>query len=482
MKCKNCGNKIPYMFEICPNCSHSINENQAEITKKINIKEKEKLSIIDTTSNQNASMIPILSEIEKIQNPDKSILKNLGILTISIIIFFSLGFINKPVLDIILIILVIFFHETGHLLGMLLFKYKNIQMFFIPFFGAAVQGQKTNKSGFKDGIVTLLGPVPGILIALVLIIFFDKNNATIKQVALTLLFINGFNLLPIYPLDGGRLLDTIIFHRNKVIQLIFQILAVLLIIFFAYNSKDYIFILFGILIAFTIQHSYRSTKIAQELKSVIAISDNNREELFKENFETIYNKIINDYPQINKPSLISQYIIMIWDKITFKSPSLIKSIILSFTYISSLLLLILSVTFLFYNQMNSKLESIVDSNGKNIIVQRITFQDKLISENEIVDHLYHGKSKEFSITTGKISKEGFWYYGKWDKEWKFYNDQDELIRIDYFDKGKFKYRKELINGKWEKKELNDLTNLEKRIYIEHESNKQLGPGNYNFNN
>src|SRR5262249_57137277 len=44
--------------------------------------------------------------------------------------------------QVLLIVAVLFFHESGHYLGMLWFGYRDLQMFFIPFFGAAVYGRK----------------------------------------------------------------------------------------------------------------------------------------------------------------------------------------------------------------------------------------------------------------------------------------------------------------------------------------------------
>ncbi len=37
--------------------------------------------------------------------------------------------------------------------------------------------------------------------------------------------INGFNLLPVFPLDGGRLLNQILFSRNRYLEGVFQFLA-----------------------------------------------------------------------------------------------------------------------------------------------------------------------------------------------------------------------------------------------------------------
>ena len=86
----------------------------------------------------NESYKAIKQEIYTIQNPKKSIQSNLINLAISIFLFISLGFISSSISDILILVGILFFHELGHLLGMKLFKYKNLKMMFIPLLGAAV--------------------------------------------------------------------------------------------------------------------------------------------------------------------------------------------------------------------------------------------------------------------------------------------------------------------------------------------------------
>ena len=80
-------------------------------------------------------------------------------------------------------------------------------MFFIPFFGAAVSGRKTGVEGYKEAIVVLLGPVPGLFISLLLILTYATTQIDVlRQLAIWFAVINAFNLLPIPPLDGHWIL------------------------------------------------------------------------------------------------------------------------------------------------------------------------------------------------------------------------------------------------------------------------------------
>lgn len=72
---------------------------------------------------------------------------------------------GSPV-NLLLILLVLLIHESGHWLGMKIFKYKDIQMFFIPEFGAAVSGTESTPCAKQKAIVSLMGPVLGIIIGI----------------------------------------------------------------------------------------------------------------------------------------------------------------------------------------------------------------------------------------------------------------------------------------------------------------------------
>jgi len=118
-------------------------------------------------NNKVISVEQVQKELEKKESRVKSFIKNIGILLVSLILFFSLGLFNNSVSGIVIIILVLFIHELGHFIGMKLFKYKDVHMFFIPLLGAAVAGEETNPSGAKKALISLCGPVPGIILGII---------------------------------------------------------------------------------------------------------------------------------------------------------------------------------------------------------------------------------------------------------------------------------------------------------------------------
>ena len=87
---------------------------------------------------------------------------------------------------------------------MRIFGYRNLRMFFIPLFGAAVSGQNFNVAGWKKALVSLAGPVPGILIGTAMaIVALRVDQPWMEKAAMLAVVVNSINLLPFVPLDGG---------------------------------------------------------------------------------------------------------------------------------------------------------------------------------------------------------------------------------------------------------------------------------------
>lgn len=113
---------------------------------------------------------------------------------------------------------VLVFHEAGHFVAMRVFGYENLKVFFIPFLGAAVSGRASKPGGWRAGVVSLAGPVPGLLLGIALVPFAPPGSL-MRVVVVTLVYLNGINLLPFLPLDGGRLLNLVIFSRHRLLEL-----------------------------------------------------------------------------------------------------------------------------------------------------------------------------------------------------------------------------------------------------------------------
>ena len=66
-------------------------------------------------------------------------------------------------LDLVSIVLVVFIHELGHILGMYLFSYKDLKILFLPFVGALAVGEKRRgRQHIKKLLFSFLGQCPGL--------------------------------------------------------------------------------------------------------------------------------------------------------------------------------------------------------------------------------------------------------------------------------------------------------------------------------
>ncbi|MGE5328487.1 MAG: site-2 protease family protein [Deltaproteobacteria bacterium] len=140
-----------------------------------------------------------------------------------------------------------FFHEIAHVLTAKKFKLDVKEIEFLPIgFAARITGL-WRLSPIREIILLLAGPAVNLLfcISLLLIvkIFPDENTSVIINFIFVNIFLVCFNMLPIIPLDGGRILMIILSQNigiikcasfctyiSKLLNSIFFILGILLFI------------------------------------------------------------------------------------------------------------------------------------------------------------------------------------------------------------------------------------------------------------
>jgi stage IV sporulation protein FB len=165
------------------------------------------------------------------------------------------------------ILLVIIIHEMGHFVFMRLFNYKNVKIFIVPLLGAFTSGKKQQVSQWQLSLIILGGPVPGILIGSVLYwLNRDWAHPTVQMLANTFLIINLLNSLPVYPLDGGRLIETLFFKDNHVIRLVFGIISIIVLLILCVVMMSPLLAIIPVLIGIELYNENKHQKIREYLK------------------------------------------------------------------------------------------------------------------------------------------------------------------------------------------------------------------------
>ncbi len=105
----------------------------------------------------------------------------------------------------------LFIHEMGHALVMRLKGIPVKGMVFVPLFGAAVVMRQMPQNARDEAEVGIAGPIAGAIAASVCLLLAHQANASPIWASLAYFgfFINLFNLVPIVPFDGGRVLAAI---------------------------------------------------------------------------------------------------------------------------------------------------------------------------------------------------------------------------------------------------------------------------------
>ena len=99
--------------------------------------------------------------------------------------------------------LITFFHELGHIIMGIIFKWKIEKVIILPVSLQTIFNTKINNNKYEEILVTIMGPVFQTILFLII-----KDKEILRYNLMILLF----NLLPIVPLDGFKLLKIIFYE------------------------------------------------------------------------------------------------------------------------------------------------------------------------------------------------------------------------------------------------------------------------------
>jgi Zn-dependent protease len=226
-----------------------------------------------------------------------------GMTIFSIILFVSsmLWLFSDSLLFILLLVFVLLFHELGHYSFMRLYKYENVRMLFIPLMGAFVQGMKEKYSQLQSFLVIMAGPIPGLALGILFFILAQNYQSDwMMTISLLFIFLNGINLLPLDPLDGGQLLKLLIKRNQDLFQLILSLITSLGLIILGLYIDSIVLALFGFLMAFRVRNFQRNYIIRKDLTSQNIDFESTYDELNNKQYADIKQIVLRNTPALEK--------------------------------------------------------------------------------------------------------------------------------------------------------------------------------------
>jgi Zn-dependent protease len=119
-------------------------------------------------------------------------------------------------------------HECGHALAMRWVGLPVKGIYFIPFFGGVAVSAAPHRSEAERGFVALMGPgVSLVPTGLCVLAASATGEALFMQLALVSALLNGINLAPVLPLDGGHVMHAALSAADPDMVAIVNMLALI---------------------------------------------------------------------------------------------------------------------------------------------------------------------------------------------------------------------------------------------------------------
>lgn len=167
----------------------------------------------------------------------------------SCLLFLFLAVITGQFYLILLSFLLLFVHECGHFFTAFLLKWDAKEITFYPFGGIAKFSTAINCPIKEELLVLIMGPITQCVFYMI----FKNFLTTSYQIKLlTIIHYNilVFNLLPIYPLDGGRIIEVLLCYfiayqdSYKVTFIISYLSLTVIFLFFLIYPNTYFLLMF----------------------------------------------------------------------------------------------------------------------------------------------------------------------------------------------------------------------------------------------
>ncbi|MBN1269557.1 MAG: redoxin domain-containing protein [Kiritimatiellae bacterium] len=395
------------------------------------------------------------AQIETMRARKRGLLRNLGTLLITLLLFVSLGLFRATPSGIAIIVLVLLVHEFGHFLGMKLFGYRDVRMFFIPLLGAAVSGSETNPSGGRKAVVSLLGPLPGIVAGIALaVVYFATQEPFILEAARAFLFINGFNLLPFYPLDGGHFLEHVLFSRSPRVEMIFKVLTLIALAGVAWLLRSLLLGFFAFTVFSTLGITRLTARLAAGLRKEYPPSIGApAAQVPRDVLERIVPQMQATLPaQKQTPQALAAIAQEVWRKAHERPPRVLATVLLLLLYAGSLFVgLVAPFAFegvVYALDRWSDYEVRLAEDGRTVVAETQYAGGTKVAEVELnAEGCYDGVVVFYGAKGEGTRQKTDWKDGYRHATWEETNERGEVVQIVEYDTGRVTRFARLVDGR-----------------------------------
>ena len=264
---------------------------------------KAEATLTSTESSRESQIQGLMTQMEQLSKKRANGSSKEKWFVFSLLAFVALfSLFGFSIVDIFVLVIVLLVHELGHFLAMRYFGYTDTNIFFLPF-GAVTIGNKNKRSAYEEFIVSLMGPLPGIIIGVAILVMETQNgvelfnNSFMNSYAIMSIVINFVNLLPIHPLDGGRIIQTLLLSRYPKGQFYFYVVGLMVFTAIMVWMQDPFLLIFVVLIALGLKSSYLLSELLKKLFATYK-----QEELTKEKVASL---LVED-EKLSKESLATK--------------------------------------------------------------------------------------------------------------------------------------------------------------------------------
>ncbi|MCR6719490.1 MAG: hypothetical protein NVV59_04175 [Chitinophagaceae bacterium] len=225
----------------------------------------------------------------------------------SLALYLIIGFYFFKSLEwLLLITTIVVIHELGHFFAMKYFRYNDTGIFFVPLLGAYVSGTKREVSQRESAVILLAGPLPGMLIGIGCYFIYQYDPGlsiafmSFEKIGLAFLFLNLINLLPIFPLDGGQLLNRVYLDEDNWVSKAFQWLSIAAMVWLAVfvftPPVSYLLLFFPVMMTLRMLGDRKISSLEKEIQAANIDLNYSYSDLPDETYWKVRNIIIEHHP------------------------------------------------------------------------------------------------------------------------------------------------------------------------------------------